>query len=126
MERKHFTVSSSPRVSIFQQTNGRSQHRWKFDRTLTFSPLLGHDIGEYTCSIAVTGFDRIGNSENVVVMANGMNVLCTSMIVCTYRNHEVHSLLYIDSIIIYTYTLYSSHIVLILYAKVSHLRSKKP
>ena len=72
------SLSESPRVSIFDQTNGRSQHRWKFDRTLTFSPLLGHDIGEYTCSVMVTGFNRIGNSGSVVVMANGMNVTCTT------------------------------------------------
>ena len=52
---------------------------WKFDRTLTFSPLLGHDIGEYTCSIMVIGFNRIGNSGSVMVMANGMNITSTTV-----------------------------------------------
>ena len=65
------SLSESPRVIIFNQTNTRSQHRLKFARTVAFSPLLGHDIGEYTCSVTVTGFDRSGNSDNVMVMTNG-------------------------------------------------------
>ena len=66
------TLSESPRVAIFNQSVTGSQHRLKFGRTVTFSPLLSHDMGEYTCSLMVTGFDRIGNSESVIVMANGM------------------------------------------------------
>ena len=65
------SLSESPRVIIFNQTSTRSQHRLKFARTVSFSPLLGHDIGEYTCSVIVTGFDGSGNSENVMVMTNG-------------------------------------------------------
>ena len=65
------SLSESPRVIIFNQTNTRSQHRLKFARTVSFSPLLGHDIGEYTCSVTVAGFDRSGNSENVMVITNG-------------------------------------------------------
>ena len=65
------SLSESPRVAIFNQTSARSHHRLKFGRTVTFLPLLGHDIGEYNCSVTVTGFDRIGNLENVMVMVNG-------------------------------------------------------
>ena len=66
------SLSESPRVTIFNQTNTRSHHRLKFSRTVTFTPLLGHDIGEYTCSVTVIGFDRSGNSDSVMVMTNGM------------------------------------------------------
>ena len=65
-------LSESPRVSIFNQSSTGSQNRLKFGRTVTFSPLLGHDIGEYTCSVTVTAFDRIADSASVMVMANGM------------------------------------------------------
>ena len=65
------SLSESPRVIIFYQTSTRSQNRLKFARTVSFSPLLGHDTGEYTCSVVVTGFDRSGDSENVMVMTNG-------------------------------------------------------
>ena len=66
------SLSESPRVSIFNQSSTGSQHRLKFGRTVTFSPLLVHDIGEYICSVTVTSFDKIGDSESVMVMANGM------------------------------------------------------
>ena len=65
------SLLESPRVAIFDQTSSGSQYRLKFGRTVTFSPLLGHDVGEYICSVKVTGFDRIGSSESVIVMANG-------------------------------------------------------
>ena len=65
------SLSESPRVIIFNQTNTRSQRRLKFARTVAFSPLLGQDIAEYTCSVMVTGFDRSGDSESVMVMTNG-------------------------------------------------------
>ena len=68
----HTSLSESPRISIFNQSSTGSQHRLKFGRTVTFSPLLDHDIGEYICSVTVTSFDRIGDSESVMVMANGM------------------------------------------------------
>ena len=60
-----------PRVAIFDQTSTKSHNRLKFGRTVTFLPLLDYDVGEYICSVMVTGFDRIDNSENVIVMANG-------------------------------------------------------
>ena len=66
------SLSESPRVAIFNQSSTGSQHRLKFGRTVTFSPLLSHDIGEYTCSVTVTTFDRIGDSQSVMVMAYGM------------------------------------------------------
>ena len=65
------SLSELPRVAIFDQTSTKSHNRLKFGRTVTFSPLLDYDVGEYICSVMVTGFDRIGNSENVIVVANG-------------------------------------------------------
>ena len=59
------------RISVFDQASSRSQDRLKFTRTVTFSPLLGHDIGEYTCSVTVTGFDSVSISDNVTVVTNG-------------------------------------------------------
>jgi len=68
------SLSESPRVIVFDQTYTGSQYRLRFGKALTFSPLLGHDAGEYTCSVMVTGFDRVGNSKSVMVMANGMYI----------------------------------------------------
>ena len=65
------SLLESPRVSVFDQTSSRSQHRLKFARTAAFSPLLGRDIGEYTCSVTVTGFDSVSISDNVTVVTNG-------------------------------------------------------
>ena len=65
------SLSESPRVSLFNQSSAGSQHRLKFGRTVTFSPLLSYDIGAYTCSVMVTGFDKSGDSESVMVMTNG-------------------------------------------------------
>ena len=73
------SLLESPRVAIFDQTSTGSQNRLKFGRTVTFSPLLAHDVGEYICSVKVTGFDRIGSSESVIVMANG-NCIRTKLI----------------------------------------------
>ena len=64
-------LSESPRVSVFDQTSSRSQHRLKFGRTVTFSPLLGRDVGQYTCSVIVTGFDSVSISKNITVVTNG-------------------------------------------------------
>jgi len=66
------SLSESPRVVTFDQTYTGSQYKLRFGKALTFSPLLSHDIGEYTCSVKVTGFDRVGNSESAMVIANGM------------------------------------------------------
>ena len=65
------SLLESPRISVFDQTSSRSQHRLNFLRTVTFSPLLGCDIGEYTCSVTVTGFDSVSISDNVTVVTNG-------------------------------------------------------
>ena len=65
------SLSESPRVSVFTQTYTMSQHRLHFGKTLAFAPLLGHDVEEYTCSVMVTGFDKAGNSEAIMVMASG-------------------------------------------------------
>ena len=65
------SLSESPRVTIFDQTTTRSHDRLILERIVTFSPLLDLDIGEYTCSVMVTGFDGIGNLESAIVMANG-------------------------------------------------------
>ena len=78
------SLSESPRVTIFDQSSTGSQHRLKFGRTVTFSPLLSQDIGEYTCSVMVTSFDRIGDSESVMVIANGMQCVSDSHI-CMYH-----------------------------------------
>ena len=68
-----------PRVAIFDQTSSRSPHKLKFGRAVTFSPLLGHDVGEYACSVIVTGFNSVGDSKNVTVMANGKHQVATRM-----------------------------------------------
>ena len=65
------SLSEAPRVTIFDQTTTRSHDRLIFERIVAFSPLLSHDIGEYTCSVMVTGFDEAGNLESAIVMANG-------------------------------------------------------
>ena len=65
------SLSESPRVTIFNQTYTGSQFKLIFGRTVTFSPLLNYDNGEYTCSVIVTGFHGNGNSQNVMVMADG-------------------------------------------------------
>ena len=65
------SLSESPRVTIFDQTITRSHDRLILERIVIFSPLLDLDIGEYTCSVMVTGFDGIGNFESAIVIANG-------------------------------------------------------
>ena len=71
------SLLGSSRVAIFNQTIARSHHKLKFGRTITFSPLLAHDAGEYICSVTVTGFDEIGISGSVIVAANGEYQLYT-------------------------------------------------
>ena len=61
------SLSEAPRVTIFDQTTTRSHDRLIFERIVTFSPLLSHDIGEYTCSVMVTGFDNIKSSESAYI-----------------------------------------------------------
>ena len=64
----HSSLSSSPRVTISDQTNNGAV----YTRTVTFLPLLNSDGGQYTCSVAVTGFDEADISNSVTVMVNGM------------------------------------------------------
>ena len=64
------SLSESPRVTIFDQTITRSHDRLILERIVIFSPLLDLDIGEYTCSVMMTGFDGIGNFESAIVIAN--------------------------------------------------------
>ena len=86
------SLSESPRVSMFDQASSKSQHRLKFSRTVTFSPLLGHDTGKYTCSVTVTGFDSVDTSESITVTTNGkqwylLNILANMYVFCiTSRN----------------------------------------
>ena len=54
---------------------------------MTFTPLLGHDVGEYICSVMVTGFKRIENSKSVMVMVNGMSYVCTKCIDCILSSY---------------------------------------
>ena len=69
------SLSESPRVSIFNQTITELQDTLYFGRTVLFSPLLDHDMGEYICSVMVTGFNQAEKSENVMVTANGKHAL---------------------------------------------------
>jgi len=67
----HSSLSSSPQVTISNQTNNGVV----YTRTVTFSPLLIGDGGQYTCSVVVTGFDEAAISSNVMV-----NGKCSSKI----------------------------------------------
>ena len=69
------SLSESPRVSIFNQTKTNLQDTLYFGRTVIFSPLIGHDMGEYICSVMVTGFEQTRNSENVIVTTNGYHLV---------------------------------------------------
>ena len=71
------SLLDSPRVAIFNQTGTKSLYRLKFESTVTFSPLLDHDIGNYICSVMVTGFDGVGISQSLEVSANGKTIRIT-------------------------------------------------
>ena len=91
------SLLESPRVAIFDQTSTGSQYRLKFGRTVTFSPLLAHDAGEYICSVKVTGFERIRSSESVTVMANGnyknkINVCTKFILTCIFSSTYFNSI----------------------------------
>ena len=62
------SLSSSPRVTITDQTNVGLM----YTRTVIFSPLLNGDGGQYTCSVSVTGFNEADSADNIIVMVNGM------------------------------------------------------
>jgi len=59
----HSSLSSLPRVIISNQTNNGVV----YTRTVTFSPLLNGDGGQYNCSVTVTGFDEANVSSSVIV-----------------------------------------------------------
>jgi len=61
------SLSSSPRVTISNRTNSGVA----YTRTVTFSPILNGDGGQYTCSVAIIGFDETNISSSVTVMVNG-------------------------------------------------------
>ena len=61
------SLSSSSQVTISDQTNNGVV----YTRTVTFSPLLNDNGGQYTCSVAVTGFDEANNSNSTTIMVNG-------------------------------------------------------
>ncbi|XP_065904304.1 receptor-type tyrosine-protein phosphatase delta-like isoform X2 [Dysidea avara] len=67
------SLSSSPRVTISDQTNDGLV----YIRTVTFSPLLNDDEEQYTCSVSVTGFDEASNSDSIMVMVNAPTVTAT-------------------------------------------------
>ena len=71
------SLSSSPRVNISDQTNDGVM----YTRTVTFSPLLNGDDGQYNCSVSVAGFDEANNSSSVIVVVNGMCALFLGYIV---------------------------------------------
>ena len=60
------SLSSSPQVTITDQTNVGLV----YTRTVIFSPLLNGDGGQYTCFVAVTGFDEADSSSSVMVVVN--------------------------------------------------------
>ena len=74
------SLSSSPRVTISDQTNDGLV----YIRTVTFSPLLNDDEEQYTCSVSVTGFDEASNSDSIMVMVNGTYVRAQLIILSGY------------------------------------------
>ena len=65
----HSSLSSSPQVTISDQTNDGGV---VYIKTVTFSPLSNGDGGQYTCSVRVDGFDEADISSSVMVVVNGM------------------------------------------------------
>ena len=67
---------TSPSSSISNTSISGSQ----YTRTITFSPLLSDDGGQYTCSGSVDGFDEANNSASVMVAVNGECTLVQNFI----------------------------------------------
>ena len=61
------SLSQSSRVIVSDQTTNGSH----YTRTVTFSPLLYNDVGQYNCSVLVNGFDEAQYSENILIVING-------------------------------------------------------
>ena len=83
------SLSESSRVTIFDQTTTRSHDTLILERIVAFSPLLYHDIGKYTCSVMVTGFDGVGNLESAIIIANGKYHKLLHRYVLWYQIHTV-------------------------------------
>ena len=69
------SLSSSPRVTITDQTNVGLM----YTRTVIFSPLLNDDGGQYTSYVTVAGFNEANISSSVIVVVNGKymhSILC--------------------------------------------------
>ena len=62
------SLSESPRVNVSDLSNSMSL----YTRTVTFSPLLNDDAGQYNCSVSVTGYDEATTSSIVMVDVDGM------------------------------------------------------
>ena len=61
------SLSQSSRVIVSDQTTNGSH----YTRTVTFSPLLYNDAGQYNCSVLVDGFDEAQHSDDVMIVVNG-------------------------------------------------------
>ena len=87
------SLSQSPRVIVSDQTTNGSH----YTRTVTFSPLLYNDAGQYSCSVLVDGFDEAQHSDDVMVAVNGMSNTCNLLskhnslkfIVSNCRSHSL-------------------------------------
>ena len=71
------SLSSSPRVTISDQTNVGLA----YTRIVIFSPLLNVDGGQYTCSVVVTSFDEANSTNNTMVVVNGKYMHSTLCVV---------------------------------------------
>ena len=69
------SLAESPRVNVSDLSNNMSL----YTRTVTFSPLLNDDVGQYNCSVSVTGYDEATTSDSVMVDVNGMIKVITTL-----------------------------------------------
>ena len=69
------SLAESPRVNVSDLSNSMSL----YTRTVTFSPLLNDDAGQYNCSVSVTGYDEATTSDSVMVDVNGMAKIITKI-----------------------------------------------
>ena len=69
------SLAESPRVNVSDLSNNMSL----YTRTVTFSPLLNDDAGQYNCSVSVTGYDEATTSDSVMVDVNGMAKVITKI-----------------------------------------------
>ena len=47
----------------------------QYTRMISYSPILSRDRGQYTCSVSVTGFSEADNSDTIMVIVNGKQIL---------------------------------------------------